>query len=249
MSHARDLSDWSTIPYRPVQFFSSDVELRHSGGALLMHSKESLGAYSRRMGDWLDRWLARVPSRSSSSSRRRPASARSPTGGARTRVEARRGIAAIRLERGASARHHCAAGHRSRHSDDCRVVCRHSLGSGCARVCLAKPRLPRSSNAVAALLTPGMVAVADGAEYREALAAAAMPELPAVAFANPVGSQLDLAALQNGSAHPERVAAAAGKVGPDTIANSCSRPDRPAIPRPSSTRTACCAPPARCSAR
>src|SRR5260370_27058941 len=72
---------------------------------------------------------------------------------------------------------------------------------------------------VVAMLTPGMVAVADGAAYRGALDATLTTDVTVVAFANPLtDQQLNLAALSGDGTRLSLVAAAAKGVGNDTIA-------------------------------
>jgi len=57
-------SSTQNLPFRPVRFFSPDVELTRRGdGSLLMRSAEPLRDYDHRVGDWLDRWAQEAPAR------------------------------------------------------------------------------------------------------------------------------------------------------------------------------------------
>lgn len=216
MNLASTSPDLSRTPYRPVRFFSSDVELRRSGDAFLMRSKEPLGAYDRRIGDWLDRWARESPDHLFLVEQTPAGERKISYGEAHARVlSLAEGL--LRFDLSADRPLLLIAPPGIDHG--LLMIAAYYVGIPLAPIAPAYALQSRDFaklKRVAALLTPGLVAVADGAEYREALEAV-MPTLPVVAFANPVGGQLDLASLRGGI-DPARVAAAAAQVGHDTIA-------------------------------
>jgi len=217
---ANSTSDESGAPYRPVRFFSPDVELRPiEGGTLIMRSKEPLGAYDLRVGDWLDRWAQDAPDRIFLVEQTQSGERRITYGETRSRVLA---IAEGLLSYDLSAERPLIIIAPPGIDHGLMMIAAYYVGVPLAPVAPAYA-LQSSDFAklkrVVAMLTPGMVAVADGAAYRAALDATLTTGVTIVAFANPMADQqLTLAALSGDGTRLSLVAAAANGVGNDTIA-------------------------------
>ena len=93
------------------------------------------------------------------------------------------------------------------------------------------------------ILTPGLVFVSDGKPFARAIEAAVPIGVEIVVTANPPGSRPStLFADSSSASRPTRSMPRTPRSAPTRSQKSCSPPARPAIPRASSTPSACCAP-------
>ena len=209
-------SDLSQSKYRTVQFFSPDVELRRVGETFYMRSKEPLRAFDKRIGDWLDHWARVSPDQVFLVEQTAAGERTLSYGDAHARVLE---LADILLQFDLSADRPLLIIAPPGIDHGVLMVAAYYVGIPLAPVAPAYALQSRDFaklKRVRELLTPGLVAVADGAHYRAALEAV-MPKLPVVAFCNAASGQLELSSLRGG-ADALRVKKAAAAVGHDTIA-------------------------------
>jgi feruloyl-CoA synthase len=208
-------------PLRPVRFFSPEVELSRQGdGSFIIRSAEPLADYDHRVGDWLDRWAQRAPERLFL--------VEQTVNGERSICYAKAREAALTiaqnlLEYGLSPDHPLAI--LAPNNIDHALLMLAALYVGIPVAPIAPAYALQSADFAKLahsfrLLTPGMVAVDDGALYHHAIQKALEPGIPVVAFRNaPAASKMmHLASLQGKGRGRAAVIAAAARVGRDTIA-------------------------------
>jgi feruloyl-CoA synthase len=208
-------------PLRPVRFFAPEVELTpRPDGSLLMRSAEALEGYDHRIGDWLDRWAREAPDRVFLVEQLHDAERTITYREAR---EAALTIAQNLLGRGLGADHPLAI--LAPNSIDHALVMLAALYVGIPIAPIAPAYALQTSDFsklahTFRLLTPGLVAVDDGALYGRAIRAALGGDIPVVAFRNAQASSnmIPLASLQHGAGRLDAVREAAARVSRDTIA-------------------------------
>jgi feruloyl-CoA synthase len=206
---------------RPVRFFAPGVELtRQADGTIIMVSAEPLAGYDHRIGDWLDRWARDAPDRvflvEQTHSGERIISYREARDAALVLAQNLLGYGLGR-ERPLAIL--------APNSIDHALVMLAALYVGIPIAPIAPAYALQSSDFSKLahsfrLLTPGMVAVDDGALYRNAIGATLAADVPVVAFRNAQASpnMIPFAALQQDAGRLGAVREAAAKVSRDTIA-------------------------------
>ena len=206
---------------RPVRFFSPEVEfIRHADGTCLMRSGEPLAEYDHRVGDWLDYWAREVPDRTFLVEQ---------TGsGERTIGYAEARERALALAEGILG---CGLGPDrplaliAANGIDHALLMLAALYVGIPIAPIAPGYALQSTDYIKLthafrLLTPGLVVIDDGVLYRNAIEQALDRHVPVIALRNAAASprMRDLASLCGDGRGRNAVAAAAGRVGRETIA-------------------------------
>jgi feruloyl-CoA synthase len=206
---------------RPVRFFSPDVELtRQSGGVWQMRSAEPLAEYDHRVGDWLDYWARQAPDRTFLVEQ---------TGtGERTICYAEARDTTQDLAEGLLG---CGLGPNrplailAANGIEHALIMLAALYVGIPIAPIAPAYALQSTDYIKLshafrLLTPGLVVVDDGVEYRNAIAHALGSDVPVIALRNSSGSpqMRDVATLKGDGRRRDAVAAAAARVSRNTIA-------------------------------
>jgi feruloyl-CoA synthase len=189
-----------------------------SDGTRLMRSAEPLASYDERIGSWLDRWAQEAPNRAfiveqTAEGERiicyRDARLRAleiAEGLLRYRLDAERPLVILAPSGIDHALLMCAALY---------------LGVPFAPVAPAYALQSRDFlklGNVFRLLTPGLVVVADGTEYRPALEASLDRSVPVIAMANATAQQLEFQELRGDERFRDAVVAAAQSVNAHTVA-------------------------------
>jgi feruloyl-CoA synthase len=206
---------------RPVRFFSPDVELtRQTDGTCLMRSREPLAEYDHRVGDWLDYWARAAPDRTFMVEQKGT--------GERTicYAEAREGALALAegiLGCGLGANRPLAI--LAANGIDHALIMLAALYVGIPIAPIAPGYALQSIDYIklthaVRLLTPGLVVIDDGVLYRNAIEQALDRDVPVIALHNSAASpkMRDLASLCGDGRGRNAVAAAAARVGRETIA-------------------------------
>jgi feruloyl-CoA synthase len=204
-----------------VRFFSPDVELtRQSGGAWQMRSVEPLAEYDNRVGDWLDYWARQAPGRTFLVEQTGTGERTICYGRARdTTQELAEGLLGCGLGPNRPLAILAANG------IDHALIMLAALYVGIPIAPIAPAYALQSTDYIKLchafrLLTPGLVVVDDGVEYRNAIQHALGSDVPVIALHNSSGSpqMRDLASLKGDGTRRGAVAAAAGRVNRNTIA-------------------------------
>ena len=208
-------------PLRPVRFFSPDVELtRQPDGSLIMRSVEPLASYDHRIGDWLDRWAREAPDRDFIVEQAAEGERTIRYGEAR---EAALALAENLLTYGLGPDRPLAI--LASNGIDHALIMLAALYVGIPVAPIAPAYALQSADFAKLshsfrLLTPGMVVVEDGAQYREAIEHALAPGVPVAALRNASASSnmIPLASLRGDGSRRASVMAVAARVGRDTVA-------------------------------
>jgi feruloyl-CoA synthase len=213
--------DFHGLPFRPVCFFSPDVELtRRADDSVLMRSVEPLGEYDSRVGDWLDRWARDAPDRIFIVEQ-------TPTG-ERSISYKEAHEAVLLLAEGL-------LGYGLQPERPLAILAANGIDHALIMLAALYVGIPIAPIAPAyalqsrdyaklshafELLTPGMVVVDDGALYREPLEHTLGTTGPLIALRNATSSakMRDLASLKGDGSRGNEVREAAARVGRQTIA-------------------------------
>ena len=210
-----------SAPFRPVRFFSPDVELtRQADGTYLMRSLEPLADYDSRIGDWLDRWAREAPDR--------PFIVEQTDNGERTICYSEARKAALTLAEGllgyelSPERPLAILG---ANGIDHALVMLAALYVGIPIAPIAPAYALQNTDYVKLshtfrLLTPGLVVVDDGVLYRNAIKEALPANIPVIALRNALASSNigSLASLCGDRSRRDAVLKAAARVGRQTVA-------------------------------
>jgi feruloyl-CoA synthase len=217
--NARTAAD--SAPLRPVRFFSPDVELtRQTDGTCLMRCREPLAEYDHRVGDWLDYWARAAPDRIFLVEQKGTGERTICYAEARERALAlAEGILGCGLDRNRPLAILAANG------IDHALIMLAALYVGIPVAPIAPAYALQSidysklSHAFR-LLTPGLVVVDDGVQYRNAIEQALSRDVPVIALRNSSASpnMRNLASLHGSGRQRDAVAAAAARVSRETIA-------------------------------
>ena len=210
----------SAVPYRPVRFFSPEVDLRAvEGDAFIMRSAEPLREYDESMGVWLDRWAVEAPQRLFLVEQTAAGERKVTYAQARDQVLA---LAEGLLDHDLSADRPLIIIAPPGIDHGLLMIAAYYVGVPIAPLAPAYALQSRDFaklRGVLELLTPGLVVVADGAGYGDALAATVAQDIPVAAFVNAVpGRHMTLAQLTGDGQRRPLVMAAAARVGRRTIA-------------------------------
>ena len=213
--------DVLNAPFRPVRFFSPEVELtRQADGSFLMRSAEALASYDTRVGDWLDRWATEAPQRTfiveQTDEGERAISYREARDSALALAEGMLGFE-LGPERPLAIL--------GSNSIDYALIKLAALYVGIPIAPIAPAYALQSIDYLKLahafrVLTPGAVVVEDAALYRKALEHALHDEIPVFAVRNASASSniADLSSLRGDGTRRDAVATAAARVGRDTVA-------------------------------
>jgi feruloyl-CoA synthase len=221
LSVLNDRPNLTNAPLRPVRFFSPEVELtRQADGACLMRSLEPLGDYDIRVCDWLDHWALEAPHRTFI--------VEQASNGERTICYAEARDAALALAEGI-------LGYELGPDRPLAILAANGIDHALVMLAALYVGVPIAPIAPAyalqgtdylklahtfRLLTPGMVVVDDGVLYRNAIEQALAPAVPVVALRNVSlsSNMTPLASLRGNGSQRDAVAAAAARVGRETVA-------------------------------
>jgi len=210
-----------SAPLRAVRFFSPEVTLtEQSDGTCFMRCVEPLAEYDSRIGGWLDHWAHKEPRRTflveQTGSGERTISYQDARDAALAIAEGLLGCG-LGLERPLAIL--------AANSIDHALLMLAALYVGIPVAPIAPAYALQSTDYAKLshafrLLTPGLVAVDDGALYRDALQQALPAGTPVIAFRNvPASSNMsNLGSLRGDGRRREAVLAAAGRVGRETVA-------------------------------
>ena len=221
LSVLNDRPNLANAPLRSVRFFSPEVELtRQADGTCLMRSAESLGDYGIRLCDWLDRWALEAPNRTFIVDQ--------ASDGERTISYSEARDAALAIAEGM-------LGYELGPERPLAILAANGIDHALVMLAALYVGIPIAPIAPAyalqgtdylklshtfRLLTPGMVVVDDGALYRNAIEQTLAPAIPVVALRNASASSnmIHLASLRGNGSRRDAVAAAAARVGRETVA-------------------------------
>lgn len=210
-----------SAPFRPVRFFSPDVELtRQTDGSYLMRSLEPLADYDSRIGDWLDRWATEAPDRAfiveQTNNGERTICYREALNRAQALAEGLLGYE-LSTERPLAIL--------AANGIDHALVMLAALYVGIPIAPIAPAYALQSTDYVKLshafrLLTPGLVVVDDGVLYRNAIKETLPANIPVIALRNALASSQvgSLASLGGDGSRRAAVLRAAARVGRQTVA-------------------------------
>jgi feruloyl-CoA synthase len=221
LSVRNDRPNLANAPLRPVRFFSPEVELtRQADGVCLMRSVEPLGDYGIRVCDWLDRWALEAPNRTFL--------VEQASNGERTICYAEARDEALAFSEGL-------LGYGLGPDRPLAILAANGIDHALVMLAALYVGIPIAPIAPAyalqgtdylklshtlRLLTPGMVVVDDGVLYRSAIEQTLAPAIPVVALRKAWASPniIHLASLRGNGSRRDAVAAAAARVGRETVA-------------------------------
>jgi len=213
--------DLANAPLRPVRFFSPDVELiRQPDGTCLMRSADPLEDYDNRIGDWLDRWALNAPERTFIVE---------PTKDGERSITYREAREEV-LKLAAGLLRYTLGPERplaiiAANSIDYALIALAAAYVGIPIAPIAPAYVLQSTDYLKLahsfrLLTPGMVVVDNGVRYGDAIERALGTDVPVIALRNLSASSnmMSLRSLRRTASGEDAVAAAAARVGRDTVA-------------------------------
>lgn len=218
MTQVSEALDVTTIPYRDVPFFAPDVSVtRASGSETYVMRSEPLGPYGSRMGEWLESWAQRAPTRRFIVEQRADGEAAVTYAQAYEQVT-RLAEGLLGFELSAERPLVILASNTIEHA----LVMLAGLHVGIAVAPIASAYALQATDysklaGCIELLTPGLIVVEDGAAYRAALAAAAA-DIPIVAIRNAQPGMRSLGELYGDGSRAADVRRAYEAVNRDTIA-------------------------------
>ncbi len=204
---------------RPVHFFAPEVELsRQSDGSYIMRSLEPLGEYDHRIGEWLDRWAHAAPDRIFLVEQT-PNGERAICYGDARKIVLALAEGLLRYELGGDRPLAILANN----GIDYALLKLAALYIGVPVAPIAPAYALQTTDYLKLahtfrLLTPGMIAVEDGEQYRGALEQALGVEIPIIALRNPAAKMLQLSSLHGDGSRRDAVMTAAARTGRDTVA-------------------------------